>query len=136
MRFLSLILFLSTIAALSTPTAAQTLQMADGQVLLAQDAGLCDFDRACAGPLAMDLASFHAHAVAEDESNGAAFAHAFVEAYGRGGQLPPARELAWWNAAALARMAASPFRSLRADWPEACERLLAHAAKAAQEARA
>lgn len=107
-----------------------------GQVLLADDAGLCDFDRACAGPLAMDLASFHAHAVAEDETGGASFAGAFVEAYGRGGQLPPAREIAWWNAAALARMAASPFRSLRADWPQACERLLAHAAEAAKEARA
>lgn len=36
MRFVPLILFLSTIAALSEPAAAQTLQMADGQVLLAQ----------------------------------------------------------------------------------------------------
>ncbi len=107
-----------------------------GQVLLASDAGLCDFDRACAGPLAMDLASFHAHAVAANEGSGAAFADALVDAYGRNGQLPPAREIAWWNAAALARMAASPFRSLRADWPHACERLLEHAAQAAAKARA
>lgn len=106
-----------------------------GQVLLANDAGLCDFDRACAGPAAADLASFHAHAVADDAADGAAFAAAFVEAYGRIRELPPARELAWWNAAALLRMAATPFRSLRANWPDACERLIAAAASQAAEAR-
>ena len=105
-----------------------------GQVLLAKDAGLCDFDRACAGPIAMDLASFHAHAVAEDATGGADFARAFVEAYAAVGELPSAREVAWWNAAALARMAASPFRSLQADWPTACERLLDCAKSEAKEA--
>jgi Ser/Thr protein kinase RdoA (MazF antagonist) len=105
-----------------------------GQVLLGADAGLCDFDRACAGPIGMDLASFHAHAVAEDPRGGAAFSDAFVEAYARAGAMPSAREIAWWNAAALVRMAASPFRSLQADWPQACERLLAAAAIAAKDA--
>jgi hypothetical protein len=82
----------------------------------------------------MDLASFHAHAVAEDPHGGAAFSDAFVEAYARAGAMPSAREIAWWNAAALVRMAASPFRSLQADWPQACERLLAAAAVAAKDA--
>jgi hypothetical protein len=105
-----------------------------GQVLLGNDAGLCDFDRACAGPIGMDLASFHSHAVAEDPRGGAAFSDAFVEAYAKTGAMPSAREIAWWNAAALVRMAASPFRSLQADWPQACERLLAAAAVAAKDA--
>ena len=105
-----------------------------GQVLLANDAGLCDFDRACAGPIAADLASFHSHSIAEDPAHGASFAADFVAAYSKRASLPTSPELAWWNAAALARMAAMPFRSLRADWPEACERLLAHAHAAAKEA--
>lgn len=105
-----------------------------GQVLLASDAGLCDFDRACKGPIAADLASFHSHSIATDPAHGEAFARAFVEAYGKQAPLPTAREIAWWNAAALARMAAMPFRTLRADWPESCERLLTHAHAAALEA--
>ncbi len=105
-----------------------------GQVLMAGDAGLCDFDRACAGPVGADLAAFHAHAVYDDQANGAAFAAALVEAYGRHAALPPARAIAWWNACALARMAATPFRNLRSDWPTACQTLLEHAHAEAREA--
>ncbi|MGE3174926.1 MAG: phosphotransferase [Planctomycetota bacterium] len=95
-----------------------------GQVLIGADAGLCDFDRACQGPIGADLAAFHAHAVYDDARGGAAFAAAFAAAYGACAELPPPAELAWWNCCALVRMAATPFRTLRADWPDACARLL------------
>jgi len=106
-----------------------------GQVLLASDAGLCDFDRACAGPVAADLAAFNAHAIAADPPAGAAAARALVEAYDRVASAPQTREIAWWNAAALLRMAITPFRRLRADWPVASRQLLAAAEIASREAR-
>jgi len=105
-----------------------------GQVLLADDAGLCDFDRACAGPVGADLAAFCAHAVYDDPHRGPAFAAAMAAAYGRRAPLPPAAELAWWNACELLRMAATPFRNLRTDWPAACTTLLEHARRQATEA--
>jgi hypothetical protein len=105
-----------------------------GQVLLADDAGLCDFDRACVGPVAADLASLHAHAVAEDPQRGADFARRFVAAYGAGAELPDREALGFWNSAALLRMAATPFRGLHADWPGECRALLGAAIAAATEA--
>jgi aminoglycoside phosphotransferase (APT) family kinase protein len=105
-----------------------------GQVLLADDPGLCDFDRACAGPVGADLAAFFAHAVYDDPQRGPAFAAAMAAAYGRRAPLPPAAELAWWNAGELLRMAAAPFRNLRGDWPAASTTLLEHARRQATEA--
>ena len=74
-------------------------------MLLANDAGLCDFDRACAGPIAADLASFHSHSIAEDPAHGASFAADFVAAYSKRASLPTSPELAWWNAAGTAYVA-------------------------------
>lgn len=105
-----------------------------GQLLLADDAGLCDFDRACAAPIGADLAAFHAHAVYDDLVHGDEFAAAMVAAYGARAPLPKASAIAWWNACALLRMAASPFRNLRADWPSASQTLLEHARRQAAEA--
>ena len=106
-----------------------------GQVLLAANAGLCDFDRACAGPAAVDLAAFQAHAIAADPEHGAVFGQALVEAYGQVTQLPRHEDTAWWTAAALLRMAITPFRRLRADWPDASQHLLSAAAEALRKAR-
>lgn len=97
-----------------------------GQVLLReQDAALCDFDRACVAPAALDLATFHAHCVLHEGDAGHATAGAFLAAYARHRELPPAAELAWWTASALLRAATLPFRMLRPDWPQATAQLVA-----------
>lgn len=101
-----------------------------GQVLLSEDAGFCDFDRSCAGPAAADLAAFHAHAVAADPDNGARLGHALAEAYGAVARPPRHDDTAWWTAAALLRMAITPFRRLDPRWPDASHRLLTAAADA------
>ena len=98
-----------------------------GQVLLADDAGFCDFDRSCAGPAAVDLAAFHAHAVAADPDNGATLGQALTDAYGAIAQPPDQQDSSWWTAAALLRMATTPFRRLDPNWPDASRRLLSAA---------
>ncbi len=79
-------------------------------------------------------AGFYKHERVIDTPQGAEFAAALVAAYGAHAPLPPARELAWWNACALSRMAATPFRNLRSDWPTVCRTLLEHARHEAQQA--
>lgn len=99
-----------------------------GQFLIDGDgAALCDFDRACVAPAAHDLAVFRAHCELEDGAGGAALARGFVDAYGRHRALPGDGELEWWSASALLRGSLSPFRTLRADWPQRCEVALASA---------
>jgi aminoglycoside phosphotransferase len=95
-----------------------------GQVLVSQDAGLCDFDRACAGPAAADLAAFAAHVLVADPSGGRPFADAFLTAYRATGSQLPALEVRWWTVAALVRMASTPFRRLSAEWPQQSSLLL------------
>jgi hypothetical protein len=96
-----------------------------GQFLLDGDrAALCDFDRACIAPAALDLASFHAHCVLADAAGGRSMAAAFLSSYAARRELPPPAERAWWDACALLRAALLPFRSLRADWPQGVSRLL------------
>ena len=103
-----------------------------GQVLLrADDAALCDFDRACVAPAAFDLATFHAHCVLAAGARGAAFADTFVAAYARHRELPSPAEWAWWRASALLRAATLPFRQLRPDWPQAVHQLVEWALAAA-----
>ena len=102
-----------------------------GQVLVAQDIALCDFDRACLGPAGVDLAALHAHAVIADPDVGTAFSAAFVDDYRRHAAAPSDAELGWWNACALLRTVTSPFRALRANWPAEARRILAAAHTAA-----
>jgi len=111
------------------PVASATVlahgDMHPGQVLLtAEGAGLCDFDRACLAPAALDLANLMAHCIASDPVRGASLARGFCTEYGKFRQLPGAVELGWWNACALVRVAMTPFRSLQSDWPEAALALL------------
>jgi aminoglycoside phosphotransferase len=108
-----------------------------GQVLLGDDgrAGLVDFDRACAAPAALDLASAFAHDVVADPQHGGVAAQRFQAAYARCRPLPAAAELAWWQAAALLRAATAPFRALRPDWRSAAATLLEQAAQAVAVAR-
>lgn len=100
-----------------------------GQVLLGHDIAICDFDRSCVGSVGSDLAALYAHAVVADPIGGKAFAAEFFAAYRRHETALTARELTWWNVCALLRMVTTPFRSLRADWPNECRKILAAAAR-------
>ncbi|MCU0863439.1 MAG: phosphotransferase [Planctomycetes bacterium] len=93
-----------------------------GQLLVADDdAALCDFDRACVAPVALDLATFRAHCERSDGARGATLAQAFATAYARHRELPAVDELDWWSASALLRGSVGPFRSLQHDWPQRCQ---------------
>ncbi|MBK8097482.1 MAG: phosphotransferase [Planctomycetes bacterium] len=107
-----------------------------GQVLLADDAGFCDFDRACSGPPALDLATFHAHEMLTSPEHADAHSDALLSAYAQHSTPPTPHELAWWQAGELIRIAMTPFRRLAADWPEVAFSLLERAAVAAQRVRA
>lgn len=98
------------------------------QILLADDAALVDFDRACLAPAAHDLATLHAHALLQAGDAGAGLADEVARGYRRRQSLPDADELRWWRASALLRAAALPFRQLRSDWPERAGQLLGMAA--------
>lgn len=101
------------------------------QVLLRDDdAGLCDFDRACLAPAAHDLATLLAQCVERDLQAGPPIGRAFIEAYGRHRALPDREEIAWWTACALVRNATRPFRRLRPDWRAAAAALLQRADRA------
>ncbi|WP_442890223.1 phosphotransferase family protein [Congregicoccus parvus] len=100
-----------------------------GQVLIhGEDAGLCDFDRACVAPAASDLATLHAHCVVADPVSGARQALRFREHYDRYADEPTRSELAWWRGCALVRAATTPFRKMREDWPSRTRGLLSAAA--------
>lgn len=103
-----------------------------GQVLIGADgiAGLVDFDRACAAPAALDLATVLAHEVYSGVPDGIAAARRMRAEYGVHRALPGREELAWWDAAALLRTAGAPFRALRPDWQLAAAGILERAVAA------
>lgn len=116
---------------LASPSVLAHGDLHPAQILLdGGAAGLCDFDRACIAPVALDLATLHAHCVAADPQRGEAVAARFVADYARHRALPAAGELAWWTACALLRCATTPFRALHGDWPARARVLLARAAAA------
>lgn len=88
-----------------------------GQVLLdADSAALVDFDRACAAPVAHDLATLVAQCASLDPQRGARIGRDFVAAYAAHGELPSRPDLAWWTGCAMVRNATTPFRRLQPDW--------------------
>ncbi|MGK0203274.1 MAG: aminoglycoside phosphotransferase [Planctomycetota bacterium] len=94
------------------------------QALLADQAALVDFDRACLAPAAHDLATLRAQLLARDPHRGPLVWREFVVAYGRHSVVPDAMELHWWTACALLRLAIGPFRALHPSWPEKCAAIL------------
>ena len=96
-------------------------------LITAGGASLCDFDRACLAPSALDLANFRAHCIAADPEGGPAIAARFLSDYARHAALPGSRELSWWTACALVRSATTPFRNLRPEWPAEAAFLLRQA---------
>jgi Ser/Thr protein kinase RdoA (MazF antagonist) len=94
----------------------------DDQVLVSQaGAVLLDLDRVAAGHPLLDVANFLAHLSADGNDEPARAA--FLDSYG-----PAADALPLLEAAALLKLAVSPFRRLEPDWPAGVERLVQLAA--------
>jgi len=121
--------------AAQTPSPSQLVllhgDLHEGQfVVNGDEVGLVDFDRTRLGDPALDIANLRAHAVLADLRNpttSGAILAAFDDGYRRTRNLPALDVQRWYDAAALARMAATPFRTLELDWPTMSERLLGRA---------
>ncbi|MEZ4416591.1 MAG: aminoglycoside phosphotransferase family protein [Gemmatimonadota bacterium] len=97
-----------------------------GQVLIdGARLTLVDWDRGCAGDPAYDLGTLAAHLYyAHGRRVDPAFQEV-VHGYRDAGRHVDEEKLRWHHAQALLRLVNTPFRSLRPDWPERTEWILA-----------
>jgi aminoglycoside phosphotransferase (APT) family kinase protein len=87
-----------------------------------------DFDKLCAAPPALDLATYAAHLVNGREHDLEAARTTLEAAAGGYGERPDG--LDWYLATSILRRAPFPFRYLNEDWPDLVEGMVGAAEEA------